>query len=58
MFPIKRTVFFTSVTVHKNTVRLIRNIEYTVFTTADPTTVIFDDCIDDAGRIGRLFPHN
>ena len=28
MFPIKRTVFFTSVTVHKNTVRLIGNIEY------------------------------
>ena len=27
MFPIKRTVFFTSVTVHKNTVRLIGNIE-------------------------------
>ena len=26
MFPIKRTVFFTSVTVHKNTVRLIGNI--------------------------------
>ena len=28
MFPIKRTVFFTSVSVHKNTVRLIGNIEY------------------------------
>ena len=28
MFPIKRTVFFTSVTVHKNTVLLIGNIEY------------------------------
>ena len=28
MFPIIRTVFFTSVTVHKNTVRLIGNIEY------------------------------
>ena len=27
MFPIKRTVFFSSVTVHKNTVRLIGNIE-------------------------------
>ena len=27
MFPIKRTVFFTSVTVHKNTVRLIGNTE-------------------------------
>ena len=26
MFPIKRTVFFNSVTVHKNTVRLIGNI--------------------------------
>ena len=28
MFPIKRTVFFTSVTVHENTVRVIGNIEY------------------------------
>ena len=28
MFPIKRTVFFTNVTVHKNRVRLIGNIEY------------------------------
>ena len=28
MFPIKRTVFFSSVTVVKNTVRLIGNIEY------------------------------
>ena len=28
MFPIKRTVFFTSVTVHKNTVHLMGNIEY------------------------------
>ena len=27
MFPIKRTVFFTNVTVHKKTVRLIGNIE-------------------------------
>ena len=27
MFPIKRTVFFSSVTVVKNTVRLIGNIE-------------------------------
>ena len=32
MFPIKRTVFFTSVTVHKNTVRLIGNIEYRLWT--------------------------
>ena len=28
MFPIKRTVFFTTVTLLKNTVRLIGNIEY------------------------------
>ena len=28
MFPIKRTVFLCTVTVHKNTVRLIGNIEY------------------------------
>ena len=28
MFPIKRTVFFSSVTVVKNTVLLIGNIEY------------------------------
>ena len=28
MFPIKRTVFFSTVAVHKNTVRLIGNIEY------------------------------
>ena len=28
MFPFKRTVFFTSVSLHKNTVRLIGNIEY------------------------------
>ena len=27
MFPIKRTVFFSTVTVHKNMVRLIGNIE-------------------------------
>ena len=31
MFPIKCTVFFTSVTVLKNTVRLIGNIEYVDF---------------------------
>ena len=31
MFPIKRTVFFTSVKVHKNTVRLIGNIEFVHF---------------------------
>ena len=30
MFPIKCTVFFTSVTVHKNTVSLIENIEYRI----------------------------
>ena len=28
MFPIKRTVFFTTVTLLKNTVRLMGNIEY------------------------------
>ena len=28
MVPIKRTVFLCTVTVHKNTVRLIGNIEY------------------------------
>ena len=28
MFPIKRTVFFSTVAVHKNTVHLIGNIEY------------------------------
>ena len=28
MFPIKRTVFLCTVTLVKNTVRLIRNIEY------------------------------
>ena len=28
MFPIKRTVFFSTVAVHKNTVRLIGNKEY------------------------------
>ena len=31
MFPIKRTVFFTTVTLLKNTVRLIGNIEYQIF---------------------------
>ena len=43
MFPIKRTVFFTSVTVHKNTVRLIGNIEYSlkVFTIRDYRFVIY-----------------
>ena len=30
MFPIKRTVFLCIVTVHKNTVRLIGNIEYII----------------------------
>ena len=35
MFPIKRTVFFTSVTIHKNTVRLIGNIEYIAFIRAE-----------------------
>ena len=30
MFPIKRTVFFSSVTLVKNTVRLIGNIEYSL----------------------------
>ena len=30
MFPIKRTVFFTTVTLLKNTVRLIGNIEYII----------------------------
>ena len=40
MFPIKRTVFFTSVTVHKNTVRLIGNIEYVMSTVAASEIVI------------------
>ena len=30
LFPIKRTVFLCTVTVHKNMVRLIGNIEYVV----------------------------
>ena len=36
VFPIKRTVFFTSVAVHKNTVRLIGNIEYWPESTYQP----------------------
>ena len=37
MFPIKRIVFFSTVTVLKNTVRFIGNIEYSVSVKINPT---------------------
>ena len=49
MFPIKRTVFFTTVSVHKNTVRLIGNIEYYsyVSNTGGPLLTLFFETLEE-----------
>jgi hypothetical protein len=49
MFAIKRTVFFTSVTVHKNTVLLKGNIEY-----AAPSAELLPETLAEAIDSGPL----